>query len=152
MPDFIEEIITSAMQRGEFDNLPGAGKPLKLDDDPHTPDHLKLAHKLLKDNDLAPEWILQGKALEVDGETLITRIRGAWQRYQAQIAASQQHESPSLALARVTQTWESTQIDLHGAVLAFNKRVLTYNLSVPRGVTHRPLISLERELNAAKNA
>lgn len=31
---WIDRQIREAMERGEFDNLPGAGKPLDLDDDP----------------------------------------------------------------------------------------------------------------------
>ena len=31
---WVERQIREAMERGEFDNLPGAGKPLHLDDDP----------------------------------------------------------------------------------------------------------------------
>jgi len=38
-----EERIRDAIQRGEFDNLPGRGKPLNLEDDRHIPDDLRLA-------------------------------------------------------------------------------------------------------------
>lgn len=31
---WIDRQIREAMERGEFDNLPGAGRPLELDDDP----------------------------------------------------------------------------------------------------------------------
>ena len=31
---WVDRQIREAMERGEFDNLPGAGKPLQLDDDP----------------------------------------------------------------------------------------------------------------------
>jgi hypothetical protein len=43
-----EERIREAIERGEFDNLPGSGKPLKLEDDRHIPDDLRLAYKILK--------------------------------------------------------------------------------------------------------
>ncbi|HKF94819.1 MAG TPA: DnaJ family domain-containing protein, partial [Gammaproteobacteria bacterium] len=33
----VEARIAEAMERGEFDNLSGVGKPLQLDDDSHIP-------------------------------------------------------------------------------------------------------------------
>ena len=55
-----EERIRDAIQRGEFDNLPGRGKPLDLEDDRHIPDDLRLAYKVLKNaNCLPPELELK---------------------------------------------------------------------------------------------
>ena len=36
----IEERIKSAQKNGQFDNLEGSGKPLRLDDDRHIPEEL----------------------------------------------------------------------------------------------------------------
>lgn len=49
-----EQRIAAARDRGEFDDLPGAGKPLNLDDDAHVPPELRLAWKLLKNAGFAP--------------------------------------------------------------------------------------------------
>lgn len=43
-----EERIRAAAQRGEFRNLPGAGKPLDLDADANVPPELRMAYTLLK--------------------------------------------------------------------------------------------------------
>ena len=43
-----EEKIVAAMQRGEFNALPGAGKPLPADNLPGVPEELRLACKVLK--------------------------------------------------------------------------------------------------------
>ena len=51
-----EERIKQAMEKGEFDNLPGQGKPLTLEDDSRIPPELRLAHKVLKNAGyIAPE-------------------------------------------------------------------------------------------------
>ena len=42
-----ENKIREAMARGEFENLPGAGKPLRLEDDSMIPDDLRVAYKIL---------------------------------------------------------------------------------------------------------
>jgi hypothetical protein len=40
--------IKEAADRGELDNLPGAGQPLSPDDDANVPEELRMAYKLLK--------------------------------------------------------------------------------------------------------
>lgn len=42
------------MEKGEFDNLPGQGKALDLEDDSHIPEDLRLAYKILKNADCLP--------------------------------------------------------------------------------------------------
>ncbi len=49
-----ETIIQDAMARGEFDNLPGAGKPLDLSAYFDTPEEVRLAHSILKNADVLP--------------------------------------------------------------------------------------------------
>ena len=49
-----EERIREAMARGEFANLPGAGKPLRLEDDAMVPEDLRLAYKVLKNAGCIP--------------------------------------------------------------------------------------------------
>jgi hypothetical protein len=44
----IESIIKEAMERGEFDNLPGKGKPIDLTEYFETPEEVRLAHSVLK--------------------------------------------------------------------------------------------------------
>ncbi len=43
-----EDRIKKAYKDGEFDNLPGLGKPLKLEDLSGIPEELRMAYKLLK--------------------------------------------------------------------------------------------------------
>ncbi len=45
-----EQKITQAMEEGLFDNLPGHGQPLKLDDDSHIPQELRMAYRILKNS------------------------------------------------------------------------------------------------------
>jgi hypothetical protein len=59
-----ERKIQEAMDEGLFDNLPGKGKPLVLDDDPLTPAHLRLTHHVLKNANVVPEWIAMEKEIE----------------------------------------------------------------------------------------
>lgn len=44
----IEEIIKKAQERGEFDNLPGKGKPIDLTEYFETPEDIRMPQSLLK--------------------------------------------------------------------------------------------------------
>jgi Domain of unknown function (DUF1992) len=44
----VEAIIQEAMERGEFDNLPGKGKPIDLTEYFETPEEVRLANSVLK--------------------------------------------------------------------------------------------------------
>ena len=51
----VDEKIKEAIARGEFDNLPGKGKPLDLDAYFATPEHLRMGYSILKSADIIPE-------------------------------------------------------------------------------------------------
>jgi len=51
----VDEKIKDAIARGEFDNLPGKGKPLDLDAYFATPEHLRMGYSILKGADIIPE-------------------------------------------------------------------------------------------------
>jgi hypothetical protein len=44
----VEALIQEAMERGEFDNLPGKGKPIDLSEYFETPEDVRLANSVLK--------------------------------------------------------------------------------------------------------
>lgn len=50
-----EEKIQEAIRRGDFHDLPGAGKPLPPDDAAHVPAELKMSYKMLKNAGMIPE-------------------------------------------------------------------------------------------------
>ena len=67
-----EERIREAVQRGEFENLPGSGKPLKLGDDRQIPDDLRLAYKVLKNANCLPPELELKKEIKAAEELLGT--------------------------------------------------------------------------------
>jgi hypothetical protein len=52
-----EERIREALARGAFENLPGAGQPLSLEDDLLVPEELRTAYRLLKNAGYLPPEI-----------------------------------------------------------------------------------------------
>ena len=50
----IEKRIQDAQNNGDFDNLPGKGKPIDLEDDRNIPEDLRLTYKILRNADCLP--------------------------------------------------------------------------------------------------
>jgi DnaJ-like protein len=78
----VERQILEAAARGEFDNLPGAGRPLDLTENPYVAPEWRLAFKVLKDGGLAPEFVERRRRIEslraeleaAEGEATLRRI------------------------------------------------------------------------------
>lgn len=49
-----EKMIFEAIERGEFDNLAIAGKPIKIDDETFIPEDLRMAYKVLNSYGFLP--------------------------------------------------------------------------------------------------
>ncbi len=70
MPAFekiVERKIKEAQKKGSFDDLPGSGEPMALEDDSNVPDDLRLAYKVLKNaNCLPPELQLKKEIRQME--------------------------------------------------------------------------------------
>ncbi|WP_028321059.1 DnaJ family domain-containing protein [Desulfatiglans anilini] len=75
-----ERRIQEAVDRGEFKDLPGRGKPLQLEDDSGIPEDLRMAYKILKNADcLPPELQLKKEIRQM--EDLLEGIPDERERY-----------------------------------------------------------------------
>ena len=54
LDQIVERKIEEAIARGELDGLPGAGRPLELDDDALVPEDLRMAYRILKNAGYIP--------------------------------------------------------------------------------------------------
>lgn len=136
---YIDRQIRKAMEEGEFDNLPGEGKPLKLEDDPNTPEQLQMAYKILHDNGMAPEWIMYGKDLEAKETQWRESVKRAYRTYQAAL-------TDPLRYTQAEINWQRIHQRLSDDAARLNKEINVFNLKVPRGITHRPLVDIQREI------
>ena len=76
----VEKKIKEANEKGEFDNLPGKGKPLALDDESAIPEDLRLAYKILKNADCLPPEIELKKEIR-QMEDMLQNIPDEKERY-----------------------------------------------------------------------
>jgi len=122
----IDEIIKRAMDAGEFDNLPGIGKPIEWKDNPFTPVEWRMVEDLLKKNDLSYPWIEKRKEIE----NIIMDLK-------------------SKILLRMPLS-TAAQDEILNQILRINKKIFDYNLSVPVLRLQRMTISLEEILQSIK--
>lgn len=66
----IEALISGAIQRGEFDDLPGKGKPLDLEAHFQSPEELRMGHAMLREAGFVPEEVQLLKDIEALREGL----------------------------------------------------------------------------------
>ena len=60
----VEERIQQAQREGEFDDLPGSGAPIPLEEDFTVPEDLRIAYKVLKNAGFLPEEIAIKKEIQ----------------------------------------------------------------------------------------
>lgn len=66
LDEWVERHISDAQRKGEFDNLPGSGEPLVLEDDSHIAPELRAGYRLLKNaGPLPPELEQRREAIEL---------------------------------------------------------------------------------------
>lgn len=101
----VEDRVRAAEREGAFANLPGAGKPLALDDLDGVPTELRAGYILLKSAGFVPpelearkEWLRLGELLAACADThdrprLERERRSAWLRYR--LLAEQRTGNPA---------------------------------------------------------
>lgn len=65
-----EQKIQDAQRDGEFDNLPGKGKPLNLEDDSNIPPELRMSYKILKNSGHLPPELEEEQQIRRDIDLL----------------------------------------------------------------------------------
>jgi DnaJ family protein C protein 28 len=126
----IDQQIREAEAAGLLTNLPGAGKPLDLDDDKDVPDELRVGFRMLKGAGYAPAWI------------------------ELQKSVREAHDELAAWLARANERWPrlgeldraALRAEYERKIQELNRQIGHYNLTAPPAVGQLPLLQLWREL------
>ena len=109
-----EEQIQAAIRRGDFDDLPGQGQPLELEDDGAVPEQLRVAYRLLRNAGcLPPEISLRNEISNVEG--LLGRVG---------IDSEQQVLRRRLCLLKARLAMHGREIDLLTREGAYRSRLM----------------------------
>lgn len=137
---YIEEQIRDAQERGVFDNLPGFGKPLKLDDNPYAGDKA-LGYSLLKSNGYAPAEVELIKEIRADREYLEKRLARVIQRRDF-LRSRRVPPFPSERRAFNVSVEKAIKEYEHG-LRQLNRKILTLNVKAPPAL-HQQMLDVER--------
>lgn len=137
----VDEQIEAAMERGEFTNLPGKGKPLKLETNPFLTPQVRMANRLLKKNGFAPRWIELKKEIEQEKaqlERLLINLKARRERLSGII---QQYPTRRESISRSFEHERARGLAQYSEKLKnLNQKIQRVNLLMPTRNRQQALI------------
>lgn len=144
MPYNVTKQIQEAIERGDFKDLPGKGKPQQRDDNPYIPPAVRTVNQMLKDNGFAPRWIEVDKEIRAEtenAEKLIENLKGRRNRLEAQLRAQplKRDAIRSVFESERTRALEDYTVQLQ----QLNRKIQQWNLMIPLRDKQYPLHNLD---------
>ena len=138
--DFIEQQIREAMDRGEFDNLPGRGKPQEFAQ-PHGDPSMEMANKIVRDAGFAPAWLDLEKEIDHQQQEAEKSVLRSWRWRETNRGDA--IEDPRWVEAE----WRKARDLFQQRLEEINAKILSYNLLLPPPLLHkqRPRLRVESE-------
>lgn len=145
--ELVERQIAEAQERGEFDDLPGKGKPLNLTENPFADPDWRVAYKILQDNGFTLDWIELDKEIRAEFKVCQERLLQSKRWYEQCMDELGYQEScwAEGERIRVQYAWEQALETFTDQVAQINKKIELLNLKVPLFNLQRPKISVDEE-------
>ena len=140
--ELVEEQIRKARERGDFDNLPGAGKPIDLSENPYEPPDMRMTLRILKNNDFTPFWIQLGKDIDADTAKLWQEVE-EFKRYSIKFAAE---KHMALAINRYEKKKALFYLEKRRELEKIKNKILNFNLHCPTFRLGRANIEVDDEM------
>ena len=136
--NYIEEQIRDAMERGEFDNLKGKGKPLDFGAY-HGDPAKEMAHKVMRDAGFVPAWLELEREIEREQKEAEDALLRSW-RWRESVRGDH-IEDPRWVEAE----WRKARDLFENRIAAINSKIMTFNLQLPQPLLHRQRPRLRTE-------
>jgi hypothetical protein len=137
LQDFGADIIRRLQERGEWDNVEGKGKPLKIEGD--LSDLPTMSAKLRKDANFSTPWSDLKTEIEKGEKSARDFI---FQAHRRRLTASQSSKFNSVA---IEAEWLRALSELDARIAAINSLILKYNLIIPPQMPQLHKARLRRE-------
>jgi len=134
----IDQKIREAMEQGEFDDLPGKGKPVDTSVNPFEDPELRLAHRMLRNAGFAPSWIEERKDIDAELENARHQLSRAWTVLQNALGTENERSAQ--------KRWEKALTSFREQARELNQRIVKWNLKVPAAGFQRSLIDIEKDV------
>ena len=135
----LDEQIRRAIAEGEFDNLPGKGKPLDLYHNPNEDSSWRMAFNLLSSSGYTLQWIETRREIETEFEEIQKSLTRSWAWRELALGQNQ-------PCAMVEDEWQRALRTFEDRVANLNERIFIYNLEVPSDQFKRRKINLDLEI------
>ncbi len=135
----IDQKIREAMEQGEFDDLPGKGKPVDTSVNPFEDPELRLAHRMLRNAGFAPSWIEERKDIDAEFENAGRQLSRAGTVLQDALGTENERSA--------RRRWEKALTSFRAQAGELNQRIVKWNLKVPAAGFQRALIDIEKEVS-----
>jgi hypothetical protein len=147
-----ERRIQEAITEGDFDNLPGAGQPLRVEENPYVPEEWRLAFKVLENAGVVPDWV--ALANEIDAGVT------AWREYgdnhfatlNTRLARAVSHPGALRRLREEVAAMKAMHrraTEHHATMLAeLNRKIHYYNAIIPSDSLQRATFLPDAEMRA----
>ncbi|MCS6938044.1 MAG: DUF1992 domain-containing protein [Roseiflexaceae bacterium] len=126
----VDRLIEQAQAAGAFDNLPGAGKPLRYDDDALTPEDMRAGFRMLKNAGFAPLWIEARRDIDAERARIAAWLRDANSRWS---------RLPPPLRARLRTEYQEMLTNLQ-------RQIISYNLMSPPAAGQIEGLRMEEEM------
>lgn len=145
--ELIEKLIREAQADGKFDNLPGQGRPLRLDGDSEDSEWWA-AHHLLKNSGHRPDWLEEDIAIHEALTQARTALRRSHAWRQTELAALGERRDLEAQRQRnwVDGEWALAQARFRETLTQLNRRIRDLNLKVPSERFQRRVMDVDAEL------
>lgn len=124
MIDKVERNIRQAIEKGHFEDLPGKGKPLKLDQNPYEDPEWRLAYRVLRNGGFTLPWIEARHDIEGELEAARLSLGASWSRKKNAIQTGQPDADRNAEWHRAIKLFRER-------IENINHLISSYNLKVP---------------------
>jgi DnaJ family protein C protein 28 len=135
----LDEQIRRAIEEGQFDDLPGKGKPLDLNQNPHEDPSWRMAFNMLRSSGHTLPWIETRKDIETAFEGVLKSLTRSWTWRNLALEDNQPY-------GLIEDEWQRALKAFRDKIDDLNKRIFDYNLEVPSDQFKRRFIDLDREV------
>ena len=125
----IEDIIREAMERGDFDDLPGKGKPLDLTQDPLLDPITSIVHRMLREEGLSHPLLEARKGISAETQQCREELERAWKVSQGAGSA-----------------WDLAVQRFRDRITEINRQVRLFNLKSPSPALHGLVLDADAEI------
>lgn len=136
----INEQIRQAIEEGKFKDLPGEGKPLNLDENPHEDPEWRTAYRMLRSSGYTLPWIESRITFEESLARARDDLSRAWDWRRDALEDGQ-------ASADVEAEWQRACSAFGDKIAQVNKNIADYNLEVPTSSLQLPRLKIEHEIS-----